>query len=1344
MEFRILGPVEARENGVAFPLGGTKQRALLAVLLLHANEVVSNERLVEALWDEPPSTAVKTVQVYVARLRKALGGRVPLSRPPGYVVELEPEQLDLARFRQLVNHARMHPDDALRTLEQALALWRGPPLAEFSSEPFARVERLRLEELRLEALEEQAEAMLAAGRHTALVGELERLVATHPLRERPRGQLMLALYRSGRQAEALAVYRDGRRALVEELGLEPGRDLQELEQAMLRQDPALDSERRTAARPPPGDRVLVGSEAEPSRPATEMREERKVVSVLFVDLVGFTARSDLADPEDVRAALRPFHAAAKREIERHGGTVEKFIGDAVMAVFGAPSAHEDDAERAVRAALAIRRWVGEEGGALQVRMAVNTGIALVSLDSRPSEGEPIAAGDVVNSAHRMQSAAPTNGILVGEQTYRATRDAIEYRERSPVEAKGKSEPVVVWEVVDARPRHGVDLVREPRTPLVGRRRELDLLASAFARVREERSPQLVTLVGVPGIGKSRLAFELFKIVDEDPELITWRQGRCLPYGDGVSFWALGEAIKAQTGILESDSPERAQEKLRTTVSQLMPDSTDAAWIEQHLRPLVGAGAEPDSSERSGEAFAAWRRFLEGLADERPLVLVLEDVHWADEALLDFVDELADRTRDAPLLILCTARPELIERRPGWGGGKPNALTISLPPLSDGETKQLVTAVLEEAALEAEAHTDLLARAAGNPLYAEQFARMLVEVGALAELPETVQGIIAARLDGLSPQEKALVQDAAVAGKAFSVGALEAIGDVAPAQAEELLLGLERKEFVRRARRSTVAGEGEYGFRHILLRDVAYGQIPRAARGAKHRRAADWIESLGRPDDHAEMLAHHYLSALEYVRAAGDEEGDLAEHARLALRAAGDRALALASYGSAARLYGAALELWPEDDSERVWLLVRAGRAKHGAERTGIALLEQGFQELRLRGDDDGAAEVAVELARCFWLMGERDIAYSYVDHALELAGDRAASRARAHALVARAAYHMLASEHAQAIDLAREALPLTEALGIDTLRIRALDVLGGSRFFLGDFEGLEDSRRAIALARQHNAFHQLITAEINLYENEFFVGDLAAASQTLRMLQRDNRSYGDAITRWWLRAVEAHEAVIQGRWDVATGILDQLIAESEAGRAHYVDPACRALRASIAFAQGDLDGSATGSEKALVRARSTKDPQLLAPALALRSIVLLALGRREEASILASDALALPPSALMEVTPAVTPLEFSWLLRDLGRQAELLAALESAPSTPWFQGARAIANDDFKLAVECVASLGAPSVEAYTRLRAAEELARAGDDAEASEVLAPAVAFFRRVGAARYLDQAETLPSHSA
>ena len=1354
MEFRILGPLDVREDGAAVALGGTKQRALLAVLLLHANEVVSTTRLIDALWDEPPAKATKAVQVYASRLRKALGGGMPMSRPPGYLVEVGPAQLDLAHFRRLLDEARRDPACAADKLTDALDLWRGPALAEFTSEPFARIERLRLEELRLEALEERIEADLALGRHLVLAGDLEALVAAHPQRERLRGQLMLALYRSGRQAEALAAYREGRRTLVEELGIEPSRLLQDMEQAILRQDPELDLglASTTIAAPSASAPAPLPTDSTVRRRLTE---ERKVVSVLIGDLVSVTARSDLADPEDARAALQPLHAAARREIERMGGTIERSIGDGMAAVFGAPIAHEDDPERAVRAALAIRQWLAEEADDLQVQMAVNTGVALVSLGPSSRESEAIAAGDVVNAARRLQVAAPVNGILVGEQTYRATRNAIEYRAVAPVEAKRESESIPAWEALEAYTPLGASVRHEPRAPLVGRQRELDLLVSAFARVREERSPQLVTLVGVPGIGKSRLVFELFRNVSQDREPLTWCQGRCLPYGDGVSFWALGEAVKAQVGILESDGPAQAEEKLRSAVAEVLSEPNEARWVEEQLRPLVGVTGERGSVERAAEALPAWRRFLAELADLRPLVLVLEDLHWADEGLLDFVDDLADRIRDAPLLVLGTARSELLERRPGWGGGKANTLTITLPPLSDDETGRVFAAVLEEPLLDADVHDTLVARAGGNPLYAEQFARVLTEIGSLEELPETVHGIIAARLDGLARAEKALLQDAAVIGKVFWRGAIEAIGDTSRQRAEELLLGLERKEFVQEARRSSVAGEAEYSFKHVLLRDVAYGQIPRASRGEMHCRAAAWIDSLGRPEDHAEMLAHHYLNALEYAEVAGQAETELADRARLAFRTAGDRALALASYSAAARFYNAALDVWPESDPDRVWLLVHAGRASHAADGSGIELLERGFEELRSHGDADGAAEVAVELARRSWLAGERDPAYAWIDCALELATSRSGSRARAYALVERAAYHLSASEHQQAIRLAREALLLAEAEGAVTptssasydLQVRALDVLGTSRAVSGDVGGLEDSKRAIALARERNALSRLVVAERNLHFSQFFLGNLAAASEALSMYRRDVESYGSADQRRSSRGAEAHEAVLYGRWDEAALMLDEVVVEAEAGAAHYEDPVWRVLRASIALARGDLRGASLGSEQALDRARNVKDAQVLGPALVFRGIVLVEEDRREEASKLASELLGLGSvlvPALTTVHPTVTLIEFAWLLRDLGREAELRSALASAPSTPWCHAASAIANGDMADGVELSARIGAPSVEAYTRLRAAQELADAGQRAEARDCLAPALVFFGEVGATRYLAQAEKALAPSA
>src|ERR1700758_110270 len=372
--------------------------------------------------------------------------------------------------------------------------------------------------------------------------------------------------------------------------------------------------------------------------AASPREERKVVTILFTDLAGSTARAEGLAPEDVRATLTPYYAQLRAELERHGGTVEKFIGDAVMAVFGAPVSHEDDPERAVRAALAIRDSIGDE---LQIRTAVNTGEALVALGAKPGEGDAMVAGDVVNTAARLQGGAPVNGILVGEGTYRATRHAIEYREAPPVEAKGKSEPVKVWEAVAARSRFGIDVEQKLRTPLVGRERERGLLAEALAHARTEQSAQLVTLVGVPGIGKSRLVAELFQITEADPDLINWRQGRSLPYGERVSFWALGEIVKAHAGILESDDTATAEEKLLAMVATPSEDDRERDWLTRHTRPLVGLEGGAERTERE-EAFAAWRRLLEAAAEQRTLVLVFEDLHWADDGLLDFVDPLADR------------------------------------------------------------------------------------------------------------------------------------------------------------------------------------------------------------------------------------------------------------------------------------------------------------------------------------------------------------------------------------------------------------------------------------------------------------------------------------------------------------------------------------------------------------------------------------------------------------------------------------------------------------------------------------------------------------------------------
>ena len=734
------------------------------------------------------------------------------------------------------------------------------------------------------------------------------------------------------------------------------------------------------------------------------REERKVVSVLFADLVGFTSRAEQLDPEDVRAVLAPYWERLRGELEKRGGTVEKFIGDAVMALFGAPVAHDDDPLRAVGAALAIRDWARDEED-LQVRIAVNTGEALVLLGARPAEGEGMAAGDVVNTTARLQAAAPVNGVLVGETTYRATRDLIEYAEHEPVTAKGKADPIAVWEAVQARSRLGMDVERAT-SPLVGRVRELGVVVDAFDRAKSEREPQLVTLVGVPGIGKSRLVGAFFSHLESQPDLVWWRQGRAMPYGDGVSYWAVAEMVKAQAGIEENDAPDVAAEKLRASVDAIVDE--DKGWVAEHLLPLVGA----EHRTGSGESAPAWRAYFEALAERRPLVLVFEDMHWADDGLLDFIDHLVDWATGVPLLVIATARPELLDRRPAWGGGKLNVSTVALTPLSDDEAAQIIHGVLEQAALPAETQQALLDRAGGNPLYAEQFARLYMERGSAEDLPmpETVQGLIAARLDGLSAEEKRIVQDASVFGKIFWAGALDAD--------EHSLHSLERKGMLRRERRSAVGGETQYAFRHVLVRDVAYGQIPRAKRAEKHVRAAGWIEALGRTDDHAELVAYHLAEAFELGLDTGDR---LVE----ALSAAARRAIALNAYAGALDYSRRALALPIADDARRAHLLAVHARALTIV-HADTSALRGAIDQLESIGDVEAAADLAAFAANAEWTANRRPEAEELVARGEALLADREPTRALCAVLSEKARLSGFVDAPDVAEATAREALALAE------------------------------------------------------------------------------------------------------------------------------------------------------------------------------------------------------------------------------------------------------------------------------------------------------------------------------
>jgi predicted ATPase/class 3 adenylate cyclase len=1083
-------------------------------------------------------------------------------------------------------------------------------------------------------------------------------------------------------------------------------------------------------------------------------EERKVVTVLFTDLVGFTSRSERMDVEEVRGTLAPYHQLVRRELERHGGTVEKFIGDAVMAVFGAPVAHEDDPERAVRAGLAVQAAVAElreRGGPdLHVRIGINTGEALVTV-SAGSATEGIASGDVVNTAARLQTAAPVDGVLVGEPTYRATQRAIEYAPCPPIDAKGKADPVAAWIATAPRARFGTDVVQNARAPLVGRERQLRLLMDALEQAVDERSTQLATLVGVPGIGKSRLVWELFRHVDERSDTISWRQGRSLPYGDGVTFWALNEMLKAQAGILHSDPPEAMRAKLSAAVAGVL-EGTEAAWAERHLQALIGVGA---SGGELQESFAAWRRFLEAVAEERPLVLVFEDLHWADDQLLEFVEHLVGWASDVPLLVLCTARPEFLERRPGWGGGRTNSITVALAPLSETDTARLVGALLNQAVLPAETQAALVARAAGNPLYAEEYIRMLVDRGFLRRegggpwrprdaqelpLPETVQGIISARLDALAPQEKRLLQNASVLGKVGWLGAIAALSDLDRAEAEQALHRLERKEFLRRERRASIAGEVEYAFRHVLVRDVAYGQIPRPGRADKHRRAAAWIETLSEDRrDRADMLAYHYATALDYARAAGGDAGELVARTREALHEAGDRAEALNAHESAARFYRRALELSPPGTPGRGQLLLRHARMKLDLQQLQDDLAEA--RDLLLaEGDRAGAAEAEAQLTWGAWNDGRVEEVLAHQARALELLEGLPPSRERGHVLSSISISRMLAGDLQGCIEIAEELMQLADELGAEEVRVEALVSLGTARAIDGNIDGLEDMRRAAALAEAIGAASGLTRALKNLNSTLVELGRLDEAAPVLQRAVEHATRLGDDFHVGWFEVERMVALSIAGDWDEAWAIGEWFDRRLASGGSHYMEEQCRETRARITFGRGDRELALHEAARALELGRRGGDLQVIIPALSLNAHLASECGDVGGARRLVAE---VGHALKGRHIGALWTIELAFTGRTLGWRV-VPGEPAISTNTPWWRAAQAVEAEDPIAAAEICAAMGARSHAAYARLRAAEALAEHGRSAEAAEQARLAAAAFAGLGASAYLERCAALEAASA
>ena len=890
----------------------------------------------------------------------------------------------------------------------------------------------------------------------------------------------------------------------------------------------------------PDDFVFCPKCATALAPPRAAAEERKTVTTLFCDLVSFTAMSENADPEDVDAVLRLYHATARKVIESHGGTVEKFIGDAVVGVFGVPTVHEDDPERAVRAGLrlleALEGMTRPDGSTLEARCGVNTGEALVRLDVDPLSGRGFLAGDAVNVAARLQAAAPPGGVAVGSLGHELTSRVVDYEELPPVAAKGKAEPVAVWLAKAPVSRMGVEIDRDQLTPFVGRELELSYLRVLFEKAVSTSSPQFALIVGEPGIGKSRLVQELLAYVDSRPEMTAWRQGRCLSYGEGVSFSALAEIIKAQAGILETDDAKTLAAKLDAVV----PEGADRAWLVNRLRALVGLEAPQASRE---ENFTAWLRIVESLAVAVPLVVVLEDLHWADDGLLAFVEHLATHAHAAPFLMLGTARPELFEQHPSFTAGGTRVNSISLGPLNSEDSQRLVAGLLGDRETPSRRVADIVARTEGNPFFAEESARLLIDGASEVQVPASVQAVIAARLDALPGELKAVLTDAAVVGEVFWDGAVAALAHGQRDTVGVMLRELVGRRLVRRARESSMADENEYAFAHALVRDVAYTLMPRKVRAHKHAAAAHWIEQRAgaRRHDLCEVFAHHYVTALDLACAASEVE--LADCLRgpaiNSLGAAADRTL-LVDIAAAERFSARGLEI-AGDGPERLPLLVTWGGVLHqrGLHAESAAVLRQAVEGLKAKGDRVRAGRAAMLLSDTLEVSSPVETLLEWSQEAVDLLDDGHPSVSLLQALSGLAWIRGDCGDQQGAIEAARQSIERAKEWGMPVWP-GALGALGAARLSLGDLGGLTDYERALEAARYQGLTYTESVLSTNLgFELMATRGPAAALQLWPERLELDRQRGFDANVRL-LRCSIMQATAYAGRWDEALALADEL------------------------------------------------------------------------------------------------------------------------------------------------------------------------------------------------------------
>jgi DNA-binding SARP family transcriptional activator len=970
LEFRILGPLEVRYDGEALPLAGAKQRALVAVLALRTGEVVSADALIDALWGEdPPTTARTALQVQVSKLRKLLAGRAGgaatlETREPGYVLRVDPDAVDLARFDALLEDgrdalARGEPERARESLGRALELWRGSPLDGLDVPGMPPGALTDLEERRTAAIEARLEADLALGRHADAVSELDRLLAEHPMNERLHQLAALTLYRAGRQGDALEVCARLRRTLSEELGIEPSPAVLDLEQRILRHDASLDLPREEI--PQPDERA---------------HEGRKTIAALVCRVALGRTDGRSLDPEAERHAMRRFVDAARAAVEGHGGTVRDAQGSALVALFGVPRVHEDDAVRAMRAAVEIRDLAADIDDHVrrEVRIGIETGEVLVEDASGVQtvlSGEPLAAAD------RVARAAGPGEVLISQTVFRLAHPSADAEALEVPSSDDGALPAAAFRLLSVA--QGVPgEVRRLRAPLVGRTEELGVLRQAFGRASRDRSCSMVSVLGPAGVGKTKLVTGFVQDLGNEATVL---EGRCLPYGRDITFWPIAEVVKAAAGIADGDAPSDAVSRIEDVVRGI----DEPAFIASQVAGVLGLVDVPLSPE---EIFWAIRKFLEAAARERPLVVWLDDLHWADATLLDLIEHVAMWSRDAPILLVCSARPELVEDRAGWGGGRLDATNLTLGPLSREETADLLDHLLGRAELAGASRERIMDAAEGNPLFLEELLSMLIDEGRLVwrddrwtpsgdltdvPIPLTVQALLAARIDRLPPHERRSLEHAAVIGKEFSEEDLAELGE--GEGLGQVLDGLAGKDLLVPERLGPRTGR-TFRFRHILLRDVVYQGMSKEARARDHevfgasleRRAAERLTEV------EEIVGYHLEAANSYLVELGlpdPGEPSLAVRAGERLAAAGRRAVDRGDMPAAVSLLRRADALLPADAPMRSEL----------ARMLTIALMEVGELAGALTAVAEGL-EVAERLgdeAAVWRLRVEREEVWAYLD-----------------------------------------------------------------------------------------------------------------------------------------------------------------------------------------------------------------------------------------------------------------------------------------------------------------------------------------------------------------------------